>query len=161
MPTRYALLALLGLATPAAAQVTLSPADQAAAFKAAGFSKHGSQWQACGDPGSAGYTPGRIETARDLNGDGRPEAVITEGSIACFGGDEMGYTLVSKQADHSWKPITAGAGILTILATRGVGGWPDLEIGGQGFCFPVQRWNGKAYVFQRHQYEGKPCRPAR
>ncbi|TGX54164.1 hypothetical protein E5A73_08575 [Sphingomonas gei] len=161
MPIRYTLLALLALATPAAAQIILSSADQAAAFKAAGFKKHGSQWQACGDPGSASYTPGKIETFRDLNGDGRPEAVITEGSIACFGGDEMGYNLVSKQADQTWKRITDGAGILTILATKGMGGWPDLEIGGQGFCFPVQRWNGKAYVLQRHQYEGKPCRPAR
>jgi len=161
MMTRYALLSLIMVATPATAQVTLSPADQTAAFKAAGFKKHGTAWRGCDDPGTASYTPGAIETVRDLNGDGRPEAVITEGSIACFGGDEMGYTLVSKQADQSWKSITAGAGVLTILSTKGVGGWPDLEIGGQGFCFPVQRWNGKAYVLQRHQYEGKTCRPAR
>ena len=161
MTIRYTLLSLMLVATPAIAQVTLSPADQAAAFKAAGFKQHGAQWHGCDDPGTATYTPGAIETVRDLNGDGRPEAVITEGSIACFGGDEMGYTLVSKQADRSWKSITAGAGILTVLATKGLGGWPDLEIGGQGFCFPVQRWNGKAYVLQRHQYEGKACRPSR
>lgn len=161
MTIRYALLSLMIVATPAAAQVMLSPADQAAAFKAAGFKKHGTAWHGCDDPGTASYTPGAIETVRDLNRDGRPEAVITEGSIACFGGDEMGYTLVSKQADQSWKSVTSGAGILKILATKGMGGWPDLEIGGQGFCFPVQRWNGKAYVLQRHQYEGKPCRPAR
>jgi hypothetical protein len=158
---RYSLLSLMLLATPAAAQVTLSPADQAAAFKAAGFKKQGGQWQACGDPGSASYTPGSIETVRDLNGDGRPEAVITEGSIACFGGDEVGYTIVSKQADQSWKQITGGTGIVHVLATKGVGGWPDIEIGGQGFCFPVERWNGKTYVLQRHQYEGRPCRPPR
>lgn len=158
---RYSVLFALMLAAPAEAQVTLSPDDQAAAFKAAGFKKHGTQWQACGDPGSAGYTPGSIETIRDLDGDGRPEAVITEGSAACFGGDEVGYTIVSKQADQSWKQIASGTGIPTVLATKGVAGWPDLEIGGQGFCFPVQRWNGKAYVLQRHQYDGKPCRPVR
>ncbi|MDP5280322.1 hypothetical protein Q9Q95_15440 [Sphingomonas sp. DG1-23] len=161
MMIQHALLSLMIGATPAAAQVTLSPADQAAAFKAAGFEKHGAAWHGCGDPGTASYTPGAIETVRDLDGDGRPEAVITEGSTACFGGDEMGYTLVSKQADRSWKSIASGTGILAILATKGVAGWPDLEIGGQGFCFPVQRWNGKAYVLHRHQYEGKPCRPAR
>lgn len=161
MPIHHAMLVLIVVATSAVAQVTLSPTDQAAAFKAAGFTKHGTQWQGCGDPGTASYTPGAIETVRDLDGDGRPEAVITEGSIACFGGDETGYAIVSKQADQSWKSITAGAGILTILTTKGVGGWPDIEIGGQGFCFPVERWNGKAYVLQRHQYQGKPCRPAR
>ena len=158
---RYRFLSLILFVAPAAAQVGLSRADQAAAFKAAGFRQHGTQWQACGDPGTASYTPGKIETVRDLNGDGRLEAVITEGSIACFGGAEMGYTIVSKQVDQSWKRITEGTGIPTILATRGAGGWPDIEVGGQGFCFPVERWNGKAYVLQRHQYEGKPCRPAR
>jgi hypothetical protein len=161
MAIRHGFLSLMLLAAPAAAQVDLSPTDRAAAFKAAGFKKHGTQWQACGDPGTASYTPGKIETVRDLNGDGRPEAVITEGSIACFGGDETGYAIVSKQADQSWKSITAGTGIPAILATKGVDGWPDIEIGGQGFCFPVERWNGKAYVRQRRQYQGKPCRPAR
>jgi hypothetical protein len=142
------------------AQVELSPADQAAAFKAAGFKKHGTQWQGCEDPGTAGYIPGNIEIVRDLNGDGHPEAVITEGSIACFGGDEMGYTIVSKQPDQSWKPITDGTGVPVILSTKGVDGWPDIEVAGQGFCFPVERWNGSSYIVQRHQYEGKPCRPS-
>jgi hypothetical protein len=149
------------LAVPASAQVNLSPTDRAAAFKAAGFKMQGRQWRACEDPGTAGYSPGKIEMVRDLNGDGRPEAVITEGSTFCFGGDETGYTIVSKQPDQSWKRITEGTGVVTVLGTKGAAGWPDLEIGGQGFCFPVTRWNGRAYVLQRHQYEGKPCRPSR
>ena len=45
------------------------------------------------------------------------------------------------------------------LATKGVGGWPDLSLGGPGFCFAVMRWNGRAYVFNRNEYEGKRCRP--
>jgi len=161
MAVRHSLLFLSMLAAPAAAQVALSPADQAAAFKAAGFAKRGAQWQGCGDPGTASYTPGKIETIRDLNGDGRPEAVITEGSTFCFGSTETGYVIVSKQPDQSWKQIAGGPGIPQFLATKGVGGWPDVEIGGPGFCFPVERWNGKAYVLHRHQYEGKACRPAR
>jgi len=36
---------------------------------------------------------------------------------------------------------------------------PDMSVGGPGFCFPVLRWNGKAYVQNRYQYEGKACRP--
>jgi len=139
----------------------LSPADEAAAFRAAGFSRVGKQWHSdCGDPGTAGYAPGAIEQLRDLNGDGRPEAVLTESSSYCYGATGQGYSVVSKQADGSWKQITGGTGIATILATKGVGGWPDIEIGGPGFCFPVQRWNGKAYVFNRYQYDGKRCKPA-
>ena len=122
------------------------------------------QWQGCGDPGTPTYTAGAIEQALDFNGDGRPEAVVTEGSLFCFGRTEVGYTVVSKQADGSWKQITAGPGIVTVLPTPKVvlarnGGWPDLEIGGPGFCFPVERWNGKEYALHRHQYEGKACKP--
>jgi hypothetical protein len=48
--------------------------------------------------------------------------------------------LVSKQENGSWKLITSGSGMA-------------------GFCFPVQRWNGKVYMPNRFEYEGKACKP--
>lgn len=144
-----------------AAPTTLSPADTTAAFRAAGFKRVGGQWQACGDPGSASYTPGAVEQVADLNGDGRPEAVLTEGSTACFGMTGTGYALVSKQADGRWRLIDQRQGMLTLLRTRAGNGWPDLEIGGPGFCFPVLRWNGREYALHRHEYKGKRCTPPR
>jgi hypothetical protein len=140
------------------APAKLSPADETAAFKAAGFTLKGKTWRACDDP-TPTYTPGAIEEVRDLNGDGQPEAVITEGGTFCYGNTGAGYSLVSRQADGRWKLIARGTGMLRFLGTKGVGGWPDIEIGGPGFCFSVQRWNGREYVLQRHEYEGKPCRP--
>jgi hypothetical protein len=148
---------ILFCASVLGAPAKLSPADEAAAFKAAGYKLKGKQWRACDDP-TPSYTPGAVEEVRDLNGDGLPEVVLTEGSTSCYGNTGAGYSVVSKQADGSWKRITNGTGILTFLPTKGVGGWPDIEIGGPGFCFPVERWNGQKYVLQRHQYEGKPCR---
>lgn len=165
MHARLLILCLLPAAALAAPPLTLAPTDQAAAFRAAGFKRVGSQWQGCGDPGTASYTPGAIEQVADLNGDGRPEAVVTEGSVHCFGNTGQGYAIVSKQAptptakNGAWKRIAEGTGMVTVLATKGVGGWPDLEIGGPGFCFPVERWNGRAYVLHRHQYQGRPCKP--
>lgn len=147
---------VLSQAFPAAAN-SLPPAEQAAAFKAAGFKLHGSQWRACEDP-STSYVPGSIDQVADLNGDGRPEVVITEGGSFCFGQAGAGYALVSKQADGSWKLLSRGTGMLTVLPSKGKDGWPDLEIGAPGFCFPVERWNGKTYKFHRRQYEGKPCK---
>jgi hypothetical protein len=47
------------------------------------------------------------------------------------------------------------------LKTKGKDGWPDISVGGPGFCFPVQRWNGKAYELNRCEYEGKRCKPPR
>jgi len=146
------------VAAPASAQVRLSPADQAAAFKAAGFKRVGGQWRGCDDPGTPSYSPGTIELVKDLNGDGRPEVVITEGGSFCFGATGMGFALMSKQGDGNWKRMAGGTGVFTPLATKGVGGWPDIEIGGPGFCFPIQRWNGREYRFHRRAYQGKPCR---
>jgi hypothetical protein len=139
----------------------LSASDQEAAFKAAGFTKRGQQWRsACEDPGTASYQPGNIETVRDLNGDGRPEAVITEGGTYCYGHTGTGFVLVSKQADGSWKSVYSATGMASVLATRGKDGWPDIEVGGPGFCFPVVRWDGREYKLNRHEYEGKSCNPA-
>jgi hypothetical protein len=162
MRVTVALIASVAVASSAVAQTPSAPlsvADQAAAFKAAGFKLHGKQWRGCGDDGAdASYTPGAIDTVKDLNGDGRLDAVISESSTFCFGMTGTGYSIVSKQADGSWKKIASGPGVPGFLATRGADGWPDLEVGGPGFCFPVLRWNGKEYVLNRHEYEGKPCK---
>ncbi len=137
------------------------PAEQAAIFKAAGFTKRGSAWKSgnCDGAESESYSPGNIETYRDLNGDGRPEAVVTEGGAICYGMTGTHFWLLSKQANGSWKLMTEDTAMPDFLATKGVGGWPDIQLGGPGFCFPVVRWNGKAYVNHRNEYEGKRCRP--
>lgn len=153
-----ALLACCGAAHAATAK--LAPADEAAAFKAAGFTLKGKQWRSCDDP-TPTYSPGAISEVRDLNGDGRLDAVITEGGTYCYGHTGAAYTLVSKQANGSWKAMSGGTGIAGFLATKGKAGWPDIEVGGPGFCFPVLRWNGKEYKLNRHEYEGKACRPNR
>lgn len=142
----------------AASSATLSPADTASAFRAAGFVRKAGQWQSCGDPGTPAYTPGTIEEVRDLNADGQPEAIIVEASSFCFGNTGQSYTIVSKRVG-GWIKITEGTGIVEVLKTKGVANWPDLSIGGPGFCFPVERWNGKAYALHRFQYEGRPCKP--
>jgi hypothetical protein len=152
-----AILVVLFCAPILASPTKLSPADEAAAFKAAGFKLKGKQWRACDDQ-SASYTPGAIEV-RDLNGDGRLDALVTEGSGDCYGNTGVAYSLVSQQANGSWKLMSQGVGMATFLPTKGAGGWPDIEVGGPGFCFPVLRWNGSEYVEHGHQYEGKPCHP--
>ena len=52
-------------------------------------------------------------------------------------------------------------GLPQFLKTQGAQGWPDISVGGPGFCFPVQRWNGREYKLQRWEYEGKACKPPR
>ena len=148
----------IALAAAPASLPPLAATDQAKAFRAAGFTRKQGTWQACGDPGTAGYSPGQIETLADINGDGRPDAVITESSSYCFGADGTGFVVVSKQADGSWRRITDQSGVPRFLPRRTAQTWPDLEVGGPGFCFPILRWNGQAYAANRFAYEGKPCR---
>ena len=144
-----------------AAATALSAAEEAAVFKAAGFTKRGGAWRNCDAPAGASSTPGAIEQTADLNGDGLPEVVITEGGTYCYGHTGQAFWLVSKLATGSWKLITNNTGIPEFLGTKGAGGWPDISVGGPGFCFPVERWNGTAYKLQRWEYEGKACKPPR
>lgn len=117
---RWFLAALILFASaPSQAQVNLPAAEKAAVFRAAGYKLEGGQWRGCGDPGTTSYTPGQINEVRDLDGDGRPEATVTEGSTFCYGSTEAGYAIVSKQVDGKWKLITGGPGILKILPTKG------------------------------------------
>jgi hypothetical protein len=140
---------------------TAPPAEQPAIFKAAGFARRGGTWKSgnCDGAESESYSPGNIETYRDINGDGRPDAVVTEGGAICFGMTGTHFWLVSKQANGGWKLIHDETAMPDFLATKGVGGWPDIQMGGPGFCFPVWRWNGKAYALNRFEYEGKRCKP--
>ncbi len=114
--------------------VKLSAKDKSAAFQAAGFRLVENHWRSC-DDSSAVYEPGAIEEVRDINGDGLPEAVITESSVLCYGNTGFGFSLVSKQPDRSWKLVFKGTGILTFLTTHSKEGWPDIEIGGPVFAF--------------------------
>ncbi|HLO19354.1 MAG TPA: hypothetical protein VK192_02540 [Sphingomicrobium sp.] len=138
----------------------IPPADEAAIFGTAGFTRRGGKWRTdCDDPGSSGYEPGAIDTYKDLNGDGRPEAIVTEGGSFCYGITGTGFWLLSKQADGRWATLYHSQGMAELLTTRGVGRMPDISVGGPGFCFPIVRWDGKACVQNRLEYEGKACRP--
>lgn len=151
---------LIAMVIAAAVSTAPAPADKAAIFTAAGFIHHRADWRTkdCEGMEGASYTPGVIDEYRDLNGDGRPEAVVSEGSGICYGNTGTHFWLLSKQASGAWKLIYSETAVPEFLKTKGVGGWPDLLLGGPGFCFPVVRWNGKAYVDHGQQYEGKPCK---
>jgi hypothetical protein len=87
---------------------------------------------------------------RDLNKDGRSEVIITETSAACYGNTGQGFYLMTADATGKWRTLYSSAGIPEFLKTSSMG-WPDIEVGGPGFCFPVLRWDGKTYKLLRRQ----------
>ena len=152
--------ATVAMSQPTRAQAAneLPAAERAAVFKAAGATKQkDGRWVICtDDPQTSGAS---LDEVRDLNGDGRPEAVVNEDGTFCNGASGTRFAVVSKQADGSWRGMLDSEGIAEFLQAKGKDGWPDVSIGGPGFCFPVMRWNGNEYAFNRNEYEGKRCTP--
>lgn len=137
----------------------LSATEQAKALKTAGFTFSNNVWHSeCYEEDSPTYTPAHVEKVADLNGDSLPDAIIYEIS-SCYGMSYTGYSIVSKQPDSNWKLIFQGSGVPEILKTKSSTGWSDIQITGPGFCFTVYRWNGKEYIYNRSEYEGKACKP--
>ena len=156
----FVVVAAVAMPRPVHAQAGngLSAAERAAVFAAAGATRQkDGRWLMCADdPQTSGAS---IDEVRDLDGDGRPEAVVNEDGTFCNGASGTRFSLVSKRADGSWRNMLASEGVAEFLQGRGKDGWPDVSIGGPGFCFPVMRWNGVEYAFDRNEYEGRRCTP--
>lgn len=80
----------------------------------------------------------------DLNGDGQPEVFVTINGTCLGGMAGSNINLYIKGKNGQWMPQFGFPGIYTVLPTKHKG-YPDIEIGGPGFCFPVWRWNGQNY----------------
>lgn len=147
---------MLSLLMLAATPVAVPAVEREAILSAAGAVKRGKRWAICGDDPNAAA---RIDRIADLNGDGRVEAIVSEDGSFCHGMTGTGFVLLGKLADGKWKKLYDSTGIPEFLKTKGVAGWPDLSVGGPGFCFPVLRWNGRAYAYHRSEYQGRRCKP--
>lgn len=135
----------------------VTPADRTAAMLAAGFVSQGGKWMGGDGNCEAAVEPSDI---KDLNGDGRLELVITETGTFCYGNTGQGFYIMQKTPAGAWKTLYQSPGIPEFLSTKGAGGWPDIEVGGPGFCFPVVRFNGSTYANHR-QVEHQPGACAR
>ncbi len=149
-------LPCMGLVLAACAQAQSGEADYSGAFEAAGFHREGDIWKKCDDPGTMTYSPGAIQDVGDLNGDGAPEFIVTEGGSYCYGNTGTAFVLLTKAGDK-WQLVTEAVGIPVFLDRKGADGWPDIEIGGPGFCFPLMRREGSEYRQVGSSYEGKAC----
>lgn len=141
-------LLFTGLAATTAAPAmaaAFNPADTAAIYKAAGFTMKGKTIIGC-DAADPGWPRSSFNIeAIDLNADGKPEAIVSEGNTACYGRDEMGFTILARNPDGSWRKIGQNSGGTMPLKTRH-NGWLDIEYGGPGMQKqPVLRFDGKAY----------------
>lgn len=138
----------------------LSTADRDALFRAAEMQPiGGGKWTGCVDD-SSGRSEAQVAMVQDINGDGRPEAMIRDGGTYCNGMAGVNSTVLTRDASGAWRIIYSNQGFVNFLVSRGTDGFPDIEAGLPGFCFPYFRWNGQEYeMIARLSDEGKACEP--
>ena len=124
---------------------TIPEADQRAIFVALGYavSADGTSLEAV----DCGPIYARA-TEADLNGDGVVEVFVLGGNTCTSGMDGSTITLWIKDADGGYAMnLGFPAGGWSVLESANMG-YPDLALGGAGFCEAVWRWDGASY--QQH-----------
>jgi hypothetical protein len=99
----------------------------------------------CGQPADAQV---RFE---DLNGDRTNEVIADFGNTCMSGMAGTTVALFVKDATSHYRVNLGFPGMIDQKLASKSQGWPDLRIGGPGFCFPIWRWNGKEYAFLRNE----------
>ena len=120
-----------------------SQADLQVIYKALDLKKNGGKLiDSCGE-----NVQPEVE-AVDLNKDGKPELFVTVNG-SCYGVAGGELSLFIKDKNGRWqRNLGFTAGGYNVLSTSNRG-YPDIEIGGPGFCFPVWRWNGTEYAIHK------------
>jgi hypothetical protein len=119
-----------------------------AVYRAAGLAERDGRWLDACDQAVRPGSEVRTEVV-DLDGDGQPEVFVLvaspPGGVACYGNAGAELSLLIKGKEGDWKPnLRIPAAGYKVLPTKNKG-YPDIEVGGPGACFPVWRWNGHRY----------------
>lgn len=91
---------------------------------------------------------------KDLNGDGVDEIILTEtgtkGAAICFGMVGQIVSILIADGPGKWRKELGFQGELSFIK-RSDSAWPDVEIGGPGFCFPIWRMreSGHYTIYKR------------
>ncbi len=88
---------------------------------------------------------------RDLNADGTDEVLVQYGNTCLFGMAGTSVLLFVRDADGSFRQHLGLPGMIAEVRSEGAQGWPDLLIGGPGFCFGVWRWSGSTYEHHKNE----------
>lgn len=155
---------------PAPATI-LSRTDRAAIMRAGGFepTRDPERW----NYGEDGCTNVWADvTAKDINGDGQPEAIIDATGDMCFGHNQQ-HIAIFARSGQNWRELTNFQQRFASYSFHSRPGiaWPDIEIfdtmtgkqlpGGDieaSGCENFLRWNGREYVSGGTSANGKICK---
>jgi hypothetical protein len=123
----------------------LSKQDKQQIFKKLGFRLSKDKKFIVDDTCGENISP-RVEIV-DLNGDGVDEVFVSWGNTCTSGMTGRSITLFVKDSSGQFIKNLDFPGIYKKLATKNKG-FPDIEIGGPGFCFAIWQWNGTKYDYK-------------
>ena len=86
----------------------------------------------------------------DWNADGKKEVLVTFGNTCTSGMAGSSVALFVRDASGRYQPHLGFPGMLVEVLPAKNAGYPELLIGGPGFCFSAWKWDGKAYVHARN-----------
>jgi hypothetical protein len=126
----------------------LTPGQIAQLLAAAGYKRGPAGWKGCDGASDAGIPAddeiGNGAPIMDLNGDGKPEVIVMDGSFECYGNSGGRFAILTP-VPGGWQVAGEGQDRPFFLATRSRSGWLDYEEGGPGFCHTRDRNDGKGY----------------
>jgi len=153
---------LLSLLAPACAQERPSPGAALLFAKGDGslsVAVRDSMYQVLGlalDSAGTGFVlcdqpAGAEVTFSDWNGDGVPEVLVIYGNSCNGGMTGSAGVLFIRDSAGAYQPNFGFPAYSVEPQKEGHLGYPDLLIGGPGFCFPIWRWDGTAYQYLRQE----------
>lgn len=101
--------------------------------------------QSCGQPADA------VVTFSDLNHDGQKEVLVIFGNTCTSGMAGSSALLFIKDSAGTYQPNLGFPAASADPQPTSDLGYPDLLIGGPGFCFPTWRWNGTTYEYLKNE----------
>lgn len=132
-------------------KTTLTAAEKSQLFNKTGFTltKDSKQFAFSDDPGSLEFPFDVTILPADLNNDGKEELFLIFGNSYTSGNTGSNVLLFIKDKQGNYQSNFGFSGTTPLIMPTKNLGFPDLLIGGPGLEFPVWRWNGKEYVFNR------------
>jgi hypothetical protein len=101
----------------------------------------------------------------DLDGDGDQEVFVQWGNGCTSGLAGTSVSLFIMDSDGTYRDQFGFPGMVSRVLDGEPGRYPDIEVGGPGFCFGIWAWDGEAYAFRCNapqaeggcEFEGKVC----
>ncbi|MGE4132935.1 MAG: hypothetical protein AB7F86_14940 [Bdellovibrionales bacterium] len=89
----------------------------------------------------------------DLNNDGQTEVFVTWGNTCTSGATGSSLSLMIKNPSGEWVDQFGFPAATFQLLEEVHDGYPDILVGGRGFCQPIYTWRGSKYELDRRQPE--------